>query len=163
MDKKTKKILDHLYADKIGVEEAAKALNIPIENVFELADNYKYMPTSEEVIEACKIERETINHIKSIALQRVETKVRSEMVKPQLLSTPYYMNFRSSGVSMRLSIPLRNIFIRRAYFPVGLKTACEEEVKIISCQRDRQYNISKSGSYYLKPDENILVLNTAVG
>ena len=81
MDKKTKKILDHLYADKIGVEEAAEALDIPIEDVFELADKYKYMPTSEEVIEACKIEQETINHIKSISLQRVETKVRSEMVK----------------------------------------------------------------------------------
>ena len=129
MNKKTKKILDQLYADKIGVEEAAEALNIPIEDVFGLADNYDYMPTSEEVIEACKIERETINHIKSIALQRVATKVRSEMVKPQLLSTLYYMNFRSSGVSMRLSIPMRNIFIRRAYFPVGLKQLVRKKLK----------------------------------
>jgi len=164
MDKKTEKILDQLYADEIDVEEAAKALCISIEDVFELADNYNYIPISKEVIEACKIERETITHIKFIALQKVETKVRSEMVKPQLLSTPHYMDFRGLDLSKRLSIPMRNIFIRRAYFPLGLKVACMKGVKVTSYRREhRQYNISKLSSYYPKQDENISALKMAVG
>lgn len=88
MDKETKKILDRLCADKMDVQEAANALDMSVEEVFELADNYDYIPTSEEVIKACKIEQETINHIKFIALQKVETKVRSKIFEPQLLSTP---------------------------------------------------------------------------
>jgi hypothetical protein len=84
MDKKTEKILDQLCADEIDVKEAAKALNMSIEDVFKLADEYDYIPTSEELIEACKIERETINHIKFAALQKIETKARSQKVKPQL-------------------------------------------------------------------------------
>ena len=67
-DKETKKILDRLCADKMDMQEAAKALDMSVEEVFELADNYDYIPTSEEVIKACKIEQETISHIKFIAL-----------------------------------------------------------------------------------------------
>ena len=164
MDKKTEEILDQLYADKIYVEDAAKALNMSIEDVFKLADEYDYIPTSEEVIEACEIEREAINHIKFVALQKIETKVRSEKTKLQLLNIPYYMRFMRLDLSKGLSIPMRNIRIRRAYSPLGVKVAFIEEIDITSSQREhKQYNISKLSSYYSKPDENISVLKMAVG
>jgi len=65
MDKKIKKFLDLLCADIIDIEEVSNILDMSIEAVFELVDGYIYVPTSEEVIEACKIERETFNHIKN--------------------------------------------------------------------------------------------------
>lgn len=88
MDSETKKIFDLLYADKINVEEAAKALNRSIEEVYELANEYKYIPTSEEIRKVCEIEREAFNHIKSYALQKIETIVRAIILKSRLSITP---------------------------------------------------------------------------
>ena len=78
MNKETKKILDNFYADKINVEEAAKALNISIEAFLELADGYEYIPILEEVREANEIVRVAYNHIKSRALQKLEYTARSK-------------------------------------------------------------------------------------
>jgi hypothetical protein len=88
MDEKTKNTLDLVCADKIYVEEAADILGMPIEEVFELADDYVYAPTSEEVIEVCEIERETLDHIKIVALQNLEDKVRDRLTKPISVSKP---------------------------------------------------------------------------
>lgn len=79
MDKKTKEVLDLLYADKIDINGAAKALNMPVEDVTELADEYVYVPTSEEVIKACEIEQETIDYIKLAARQKIRTKATSQV------------------------------------------------------------------------------------
>ena len=64
MDTKTKNILDQLFADKISIGEAVEALNMSIEDVFKLADDYEYIPSLEEIREANEIVREGYEHIR---------------------------------------------------------------------------------------------------
>lgn len=68
--KKTEETLDKLHQDKITVKEAAKALNISKDEVLELADEYQYIPTLEEVREANKIQKEGYEHIKRMKNDR---------------------------------------------------------------------------------------------
>lgn len=119
MDEKTKNTLDLLCADKIYVEEAADILGMPVEEVFELADDYVYAPTSEEVIEACEIERETLDYIKIVALQNLEDKVRGRLTKPLKVSEPSYRGLMAS--SYDLLIPSYDVSAHKLDAPLGLK------------------------------------------
>ena len=132
MDEKTKNTLDLLCADKIYVEEAADILGVSIEEVFELAEDYIYVPTSEEVIEACEIERETVHHIKVVALQNLENKVRSKLTKPLSVSEPSCMELMTA--SQVLLIHGCDVSAHSLYSPLGLKAPPVEEITITPSQ-----------------------------
>ena len=150
MDEKIKKTLDLLCADKINVEEAADVLSMSIEEVFELADDYVYVPTSEEVIEACGIERETLIHIKNIALQKLENKVRSKLTKPLSVSGPSDMELMAS--SHDVLIPCYDVSIHKSYLPLGLKTHDVGENVIISSRgKYAQYEMPDSYCGHIVP------------
>ena len=132
MDEKTKNTLDSLCADKIYVEEAADILGMPIEEVFELADDYVYAPTSEEVIEACEIERETLGHIKIVALQKVENKARGRLTKPISVSKPSYSGLMASSHDVLL--PSYDVSDHELYSPLGLKAHHAREIVVTPSQ-----------------------------
>jgi hypothetical protein len=116
MDEKTKEILDQLYAGTIDVHGAAEALNISVERIFGLVDQYTYVPTSDEVIEICKIELETIEYIKHAALRKLETRGSEQHLKPQFINLirHYPKPFVDPSTSMRmLTTLLRKYKIRK--------------------------------------------------
>ena len=124
MDKETRGILDRFCADKIDVEEAARALNTSIVDFLELADGYEYIPTLDEVREANEIVRATYNHIKYRALQKIETKARSKIFVPQSISIPAYGSFTALKTCMRVDMmshhEIKNL---KVYRPLGFKTS----------------------------------------
>ncbi|RJS71036.1 hypothetical protein CW696_04995 [ANME-2 cluster archaeon] len=145
MDEKIKKTLDLLCADTIDVEEAADILDMSIEAVFELVDGYIYVPTSEEVIEACEIERETLGHIKIVALQNVENKARGKLTKPLSVSEPSYVELMTPLYD--LLIPCYDVSDSKIYSPLGLKAHPVGEIVITPSRRERaQYEMPDS--YY---------------
>jgi hypothetical protein len=146
MDEKTKNTLDLLCADKIYVEEAADILGMPIEEVFELADDYVYAPTSEEVIEACEIERETLCHIKIVALQNLEDKVRGRLTKQLKVSEPSYRGLMAS--SYDLLVPsYDDVSAHKFDAPLGLKARPMEEF-VITPRRGEYVQYEMPDSYY---------------
>lgn len=61
------KILSDLYTDKITIKEACALLNKPREKVWELLDSFEYFPTSEDVLKACEIEKQSMRNIERVA------------------------------------------------------------------------------------------------
>jgi len=114
MDERTKEILDRLYVGTIDVYEAAEALKVSVERIFELVDQYTYVPTSDEVIEACKIELETIEYIKHAVLRKLETGGYEQSLKTQFINLPYHKTFVNPYSSMKvLGILLHKYKIRK--------------------------------------------------
>ena len=145
MDKKTKNTLDLLCADKLHFIYFNMIDNKTIEEVFELADDYVYAPTSEEVIEACEIERETLDHIKIVALQNLEDKVRGRLTKPLKVSEPSYMGLMAS--SYDLLIPSYDVSAHKLDAPLGLKAPYREEF-VITPSRGEYAQYEMPDSYY---------------
>lgn len=50
-------ILSDLYTDKITIKEACETLGKTREEIWNLLDSFKYLPTSEDVLKACEIEK----------------------------------------------------------------------------------------------------------
>jgi hypothetical protein len=121
MDEKSKKTLDLLCADKIDVREASDILGMSVDEVFELADGYTYFTTSEEAIEACEIERRTLDHIKNVALQKLEIKARDVLAKPLTISALSNMALMASSHGV-LMPDYNAISDRKIYSPLGQKT-----------------------------------------
>lgn len=132
MDEQIKKTLDLLCADKIGVGEAADILGMSVDEVFELADDYTYFPTSEEVIEACEIEKRTLGHIKIVALQNVENKARGRLTKPIRVSKPSYSGLMASSHDVLL--PSYDVSDHELYSPLGLKAHHMREIVVTPSQ-----------------------------
>jgi hypothetical protein len=135
MDKNIGKTLDLLCADKIDVGEAADMLNMSVEEVFELVDDYTYIPTSEEVVEVCEIERRTLNHIKAVALQNMENKVRSKLTRPLNISVPSFTELmKLSDDCLKILIPGYVVSTHKVYSPLGPKIRHAREIGITSGQ-----------------------------
>jgi hypothetical protein len=90
----------------------------------ELADGYEYIPTLDEVREANEIVRATYNYIKYRAFQKIETKARSKIFVPQLISIPAYECFTALKTYIRVDMmshhKIKNL---KAYRPLGFKTS----------------------------------------
>lgn len=72
------------------------------------------MPTSDEVIEACKVEFETIEYIKQVALRKLEPRPDVQSFRTQLINLPDYESFVDPYTSMRvLTMLLREYKVRR--------------------------------------------------
>ena len=164
MNKETKKILDNFYADKINVEEAAKALNISIEAFLELADGYEYIPILEEVREANEIVRVAYNHIKSRALQKLEYTARSKIFVPQMISIPISKSFTRFKTDVRVDMMLYpEIKSIKVYRPLGQKTTFWERFAEASHrkkygelrQSKNRSNIFTSCSYFSEITEQM--------
>jgi transposase len=139
MDKITKEILNRLCAGTIDVHEAAEALGTSVERIFELLDQHTYVPTSDEVIEACKIELETIGYIKQVALRKQEPRV------------PDYESFVDPHTSMRVhTMLLRKYKVRRKMRPTQIPREPFFERFEKKAQREETPSVSKHRPFLVK-------------
>lgn len=84
------KVLSDLYTDKITIKEACKILGKTREEVWNLLDSFEYFPTSEDVITACEIEKNSMRLIEhSIS---IENKLKSvpHILSPHAKQIIYY-------------------------------------------------------------------------
>lgn len=57
-------VLSDLYTDKITIKDACEILGKTREEIWVLLDSFEYLPTSEDVLEACEIEKESMRLIR---------------------------------------------------------------------------------------------------
>lgn len=67
MTNEVNEILYDLYLDNITIDDACKSLNKTRREIWDLLDAFEYIPTSEDVIIACKIEHESMKIIENRA------------------------------------------------------------------------------------------------
>lgn len=67
MDDKKREVLNSLCNGDITFSEAALLLEVSKAEIEEMLDNYKWIPSSDKIIEFCDIERETLSYIKEIS------------------------------------------------------------------------------------------------
>ena len=68
-------LLSDLYTDKITIKEACEILGKTREEMWNLLDSFEYLPTSEDVLEACEIEKKSMKFIEHAV--SIENKLKS--------------------------------------------------------------------------------------
>ena len=67
MDEKEREVLNSLCNGDITFSEAALLLEVSKAEIEDMLDHYKWIPSSDKIIEFCDIERETLSYIKEIS------------------------------------------------------------------------------------------------
>jgi len=83
-------VLSDLYTDKIMIKEACEILGKTREEIWSLLDSFKYLPTSEDVLIACEIEKNSMRIIEHAV--SIENKLKSipHILTPHKKQIVYY-------------------------------------------------------------------------
>jgi len=128
MNKKTNEVLEKFCADKMNVEEAARDLNMSVEDFLEKADKYEYTPTVDDVREADEIVQTAYNHIKSRSLKKLELIARRKILVPQTISIPTSQLFVGAKTDVTVDITMHPTKYIEVYRPLGLRSTYFEHL-----------------------------------
>ena len=67
MDDKEREVLNSLCNGDITFSEAAIELEVSKEDIEDMLDDYRWMPSSDKIIEFCDLERETLSFIRELS------------------------------------------------------------------------------------------------
>lgn len=125
MDENDKKILDKLHQGKIDFEDAMKRLRKTEEEVWEMLDDYEYVPTKEEVLRAFEILRETRDNIRKKSPLNIE-KSRDDASGMRKLRFEIYKD-KKGRYRFRLIGPCGEIIVASQSYPS--RDECSNEIE----------------------------------
>lgn len=83
-------VLSDLYTDKITIKDACKILGKIRGEVWNLLDSFEYFPTSEDVITACEIEKNSMRLIEHTISNENKLKSVPHILFPYAKQIKYY-------------------------------------------------------------------------